>query len=340
MSGDSFKPEEGGESVEAINPDFGNSEIEAQPFEGDAMDAAESDALKAIDDASKDDEAKEEEVLPEVVAESDDQAELDQAEPEPQVEEVAESPKLAWDGNPDNLPEELQPTYKTMLKGFHAKTRELAEERKKYEDLQAQLLLRITGNPDAAKAEDSPPPLPTGDNITQEQWNEAVTKQNRWYADWYAEQNKKELLKELKESGEFAPAEKFYELEVQNEVKSIESELMATPGFTDAHAAQMAEILNTNEFWGRAYAQDRRNAAFQLAHLVMADMGVRDAKTTAAAKADAKVKKQATAASRAGTRPTAPRGATPEDVFATTGFKNENEKMEHAERIALESIGG
>jgi hypothetical protein len=336
MSGDSFKPEEGGEPIQVVNPDEGNTEIDAQPEPGDAMDAAESNALKEFNNTSEEDEATEEDAPAELA--EDEQAVEAQAEPEPEDEQPAQDSKPAWDGNPDNLPEELQPVYKSMLRGFHQKTREVADERKKFEELNAQLLLRLSGGegPDA-KAE-GPPPLPTGDNITQEQWNEAVTAQNQWFA----EQNRKAMLEELKESGKFAPAEEVQRMKVQGEAAQIGAELMARDGFTESHAQRVAEILDTDEFWQSAYLNDMRGTAYKLADFVMAEMGARQAKTTAAKQAEDKVKRKATAASRATPRPSTPKGATPENVFATKGFKDktEDEKMDYAERAVLESLGG
>ncbi len=202
MSGDNIQPEEGGE-VTVINPSEGNAVPEVQPDEGDALDAAELEAVKAY--TSTDDEATEEEIVPEEVV-ADPPPEPDQAAEEAKVEVVPEeSPKSAWDGNPDNLPNELQDTYKTMLRGFHSKTKELAEAKKDTEKLQAELLLRVTDGKTAEAKPEAPPPLPTGDNITQEAWNDAVTKQNAWYA----EQNRTAMLAEMEKSNKFVSADEF-----------------------------------------------------------------------------------------------------------------------------------
>jgi len=211
MSGENVQPEEGGE-VTVINPDEGNTVLEAQPTEGEQFDAAELEAVKEF--TSTDDEATEEEIVEEEVVE-DPQPEDDQAAEEATVEVVPEeSPKPVWDGNPDNLPDELQDTYKTMLRGFHSKTKELADSKRETEKLQAELLLRVTEGKPAEAAPETPPPLPTGDNITQEAWNDAVTKQNAWYA----EQNRTAMLSEMEKSDKFVSSDQYAEQQRQAEV--------------------------------------------------------------------------------------------------------------------------
>jgi hypothetical protein len=335
MSGDSFKPEEVGEHIEVVNPDKGNTEIDAQTSSGDAMDAAESDALRALENTSEEDEATEEEAGPEVAAKSDHQAEDDQAEPDPEIEEEAESSRPTWDGNPDNLPEELKDTYKIMLRGFHQKTRDVAEERKKLQELTAELeIIRAGGRGETEPK--GPPQMPMGENTTWEdlaRWQQEI-------AAYYSTTTKEEVLKELTESGKFAPAQELEQMKAVNEIRGLEAEIKAIPGFTDAHAEKMADILNTDEDWGTFYRLNPRGAAHKLAHSVMATMAAGQARTAAAKMADDKVKKKATAASRATSRASTPAAASPEDVFATQGFKTQNEKMEYAERLALEGLGG
>lgn len=326
MSGDSFKPEEGGE-VEVINPEAGNNEIDAQPDSGDAMTAAELEAAESF--TSTDDEATEEEIETEEVT-KDPETAVDETAEEAKDEVVAEDSKLAWDGNPDNLPEELQDTYKSMLRGFHTKTKELADARRKTEDLQAQLLLKVSGG-DPAKAEaEEPPPLPTGENITQEQWNEAITKQSEWFA--------KQNLEKLENSGQFVSAEQHAKAQRESDTKAFLTELSAMPGYTDEVAGLMAQTMANDPFW--ATAADSREGMMALADRAIAHVGAKSAKTVEATKAAAKITKQATAASRATPRVTTPKGASAEDTFAKTGFKTEDERMAHAEKDALEKYGG
>ena len=331
MSGDNIQPDEGGE-ITAINPDEGNTVLEAQPTEGDAYDAAELDAVKEF--TSTDDTATEEEIVEEEVVE-DPQPEDDQAAEEAPDEVVAEeSPKPAWDGNPDNLPDELQDTYKSMLRGFHNKTKELAEAKKETEDLQAKLLLQVsegkTEQPEAPK----PPPLPTGDNITQEQWNDAVTAQNAWYA----EQNRTAMLSEMEKSGQFVSRDQFSDVQRQAEVAQLETEIKALPGFSSEVETLMLEKATESQFWANALMS--RDGAFTLADMAIREVGARGAKTEAAAKETAKVQKQVTAASRATPRIASPAGASPEDVFAKNLQMTETEKMEMSERIAREGYSG
>jgi len=328
MSGDSFKPEEGGEEIKVVNPDEGNTVIDAQPTEGDAMNAAESEAMEAF--TSIDDEATEEEVETEEVVE-DPETEPDQAAEETSDEVVVEdSPKPGWDGNPDNLPDELQDTYKSMLRGFHSKTRELADAKKETEALQAKLLLKVSGGDPAEAKDEGPPPLPTGDNITQEQWNDAVTAQNKYYAD----QN----MKQLQESGQFVSAEAHQAEQHKAFTQQLVAEVEALPGYSPEVEQLMLNAMATDPFW--ASAPNSREGMMALADKAIAHVGSKTQQTAAATKAEAKIKKQATAASRATPRVTSPKGASPEDVFAKEGFKNENEKMAYAEKIAIEEYGG
>jgi len=327
MSGDSFKPEEGGE-VEVINPDKGNSEIDAQPDDGDAMDAAESEAMEAF--TSIDDEAKEEEVESEPVVE-DEQAEEDQAEPETQDEEATEEVQAAkWDGNPDHLPEELKETYQSMLRGYHSKNRELSEAQKETQALNAKLTLQLSGEGRAPAEPEGPPPLPTGENVTQEQWNDAVTAQNKYFAD----QN----MKALKESDQFVPASKFAEEQQRAQTDKVVAEVEALPGYGPEVEQVMLNAMATDPFW--ASAPNSREGMMALADKAIAHVGAQKTHNAQATKAEAKIRKQATAAQRATPRVTTPKGASAEDVFAKQGFKNENERMAAAERIALEEYGG
>lgn len=331
MSGDSFKPEDGG-GVEAINPDLGNTEIDAQPESGDAMDAAELEAAKEF--TSVDDEAKDEEIEQEQV-EEDLQAEPDETvDPETQVDEPEASVPVEWDGNPETLPEELQPTYKQMLRGFHSKTKELADARRATEDLQAKLLLKVSDGPVQEPKVEQPPPLPTGENISQEQWNEAVTNQTAWYA----EQNRQSMLKELETSDKFVSADQFASVQQQADTRQLETEIRALPGFSPEVENLMVQRAKESEFWATALGS--REGAFELANQAIAEASSRQTETAAATAATAKAQKQSTAATRATPRVTTPKGATPEDVFATKGFQSEDARMEEAERLVREQYGG
>ena len=328
MRGENIQPEEGGEPIAAINPDEENSVVEAPPADGDPFAAAELNAVKEF--ASTDDEATEEEVVPEEVA-ADPQTEPDQSTEEAPVEVVPEdSPKSAWDGNPDNLPDELQDTYKTMLRGFHSKTRDLADAKKETERLQAELLLRVTDGKPAEAAPPQPPPLPTGDNITQEQWNDAVTAQNAWYA----EQNRTAMLSEMEKSDRFVSSDQFADIQRQAEVSQLEAEIKAMPGFSPEVETLMLEKATESTFWANALTS--KEGAFTLARMAIDEVVSKTVQTEAAAKEAAKIQKQATAASRATPRISSPAGAAPEDVFAKNLEMSENEKMEMSERLVRE----
>ena len=329
MSGDSFKPEVGGEDLKVVNPDEGNTEIDAQLAEGDAMNAAESEAMEAF--TSIDDEATEEEIETEEVTEDLETA-PDETDEETTDEVEEASPQLAWDGNPDNLPEELVPTYKSMLRGFHSKTKELAEAKKETESLQAKLLLKVSGGDQAEAKAEGPPPLPTGENITQEAWNEAVTKQNEWYAD--------RNMEALKSSDKFVSADKFNDVQLQATMQQLGTEIESLPGYSEEAGNLIMDAVTNNAMWSEAARSHPREAYHELARQAIAHVGATQAQTVQATKATEKIKKQATAASRATPRVTSPKGASAEDVFAKEGFKNDNEKMEYAERHALEEYGG
>ncbi len=338
MSGDNIQSAEGGE-VTAISPDEGNTVIETQPDEGDTFGAAELEAVKEF--TSTDDEATEEEIVEEEVA-KDPEPEDDQTDEEAKDEVVPEeSPKPKWDGNPDNLSEELVPAYKSMLKGFHAKMRE-ADKREKEADkrgeesaeLSAKLSLKLAGAEGTQAEPEAPPPLPTGDSITPEAWNDAVTKQNAWYA----EQNRTAMLAEMEKSDKFVSSDQFAEQQREAEVSKTEVELRALPGFTPAVEELMLKKAAESTFWATALTS--REGAFISAHMAIEELGSQAAQTAAAAKETAKVQKQATAASRATPRVSSPAGAAPENVFAKNLQMTEDEKMEVAERQVREKYGG
>jgi hypothetical protein len=217
-----------------------------------------------------------------------------------------------------------------MLRGFHSKTRELADAKKETEALQAKLLLKVSGGDPAEAKDEGPPPLPTGENITQESWNDAVTAQNKYYAD----QN----MKQLKESGQFVSAEDHQVEQQKAFTQQVVAEVEALPGYSPEVEQVMLNAMTNDPFW--ASAPNSREGMMALADKAISHVGAKTQQTTAATQAEAKIRKQATAASRATHRVSSPKGASAEDVFANKGFKSESEQMAYAEKIAAEQYGG
>lgn len=349
MSGDSFNPDEGGKQIEVVNPDGGNTEIAADPEPEDAMDAAE---LEAAGEFAAEDNADTEEAEP--VAEDADTTHPDDAVSDDPAEDGEDA--RAEDGDApeaveldlSSLPEPLRKQFDEKVAALDAKTagadkyfgtkaRELAAKGRELDALLSEARASSTeGRNTPTKEVEQPPPLPTGENVTQEAYNEAMTRQTAWFA----KQNREEILAEMKSSGEFVPAGEFAESKRQSEISALSAEIEALPGYTEDVQGLILHALESNPMWDGAMKTHPRETLHELARQGIAHVGAQKAQTTAAENKKEKILEQSTAASRATPRVTTPKGATSEDVFAKQGFKTEDERMDYAEKHVREEIGG
>ncbi len=327
--------------MEIVVPGEDNTVIESDTPLEDVYEAAESDAMITFADSAESEEAESAEEDPAPEGENLEEPTDDpKEEAEPQAaEEQADAGELDPTTLPGPLKEqfdaamaELEAKKKGQDKYFNTEAQKFAAMKR---ELDAQLAAARADTAEArnagpAEAQQGPPPLPTGENITQEQWNEAQTAQSAWFA----EQARMKNLEELQQSGQFAPAEELAAIKQHAAVQEVETKVRALPGFSPEAETRMIEMASQSQFW--AGAAQTEEGALELANRAIADVQGVQSKVVAAEKAEAKVQKQAKAASQATPRISSPKGAVREDVFANQGYKNENDVYEHAEKMARE----
>ena len=286
-----------------------------------------------------------------VEAQNSDEPEGD-PEPEASTPEEPAEPAQEEEFDASTLPDDLREKYDSAMasleakqkgadKYFNSRAQEHAAKNRELEVLLAEARAssaEARGTVKEAEVEEHPwgpmPELPSGEGITQESWNAAQTKQSQWLA----EEARLTSLKELKDSGQFVSAQDHADNQRKEQNARWEAEVIALPGYNREVEDLMLDAMINSPIW--KHAPDSREGMMELAEKAIAHVGAKTQETAAATKAEAKVRKQATAASRATPRVTSPKGASAEDVFAKEGFKSENEKMAYAEKLALEQYGG
>lgn len=302
--------------------------------DGDRFAAAEEQALSgwtddgddavietAAEDAS---EVADDEDQPEVEDESEDGEAVDESSP------VEDQPKAAfdatkWDGNMASLPESIKPTvdviYKEMERGLTKKFTEVAVLRKQYETKLAELQSDPT--PKAKQAE-VVPPVPTADlpPETQERmWNE----RDAYFA-----------RKAIEEQAAKAPAAdpRVQELLMEREVQKVVETVQAYEGWTPEVGQAMAKIAQSHPYYESMLGSvEGMTVLFHTARTALENAQLKQAgaqgQSVAAKKAEAVVKKQASAATGAVSRPGSTRKSSTADNFARS--------FEEAEKMAYEA---
>ena len=272
----------------------------------DASEAESNDEQPVSEDASDDTETE---------AADDDVVVEDQAKP-------AFDP-ASWDGDLASLPEEhrklVDPIYKTMERGMHKKFQELASLKKEYE---AKLeSLRSDPTPKAKQAE-VVPPIPTADlasEVQERMWNE----RDMYFARKAIEEQGPNLSRNPQVEQLLA------ERQTEQRVQMVQN----MDGFRPEVGVAMAQIAQSHPYYQSLMDTDEgmvvlfhtARTALENAELKQANAGV---KQTAAKKAEAVIKKKASAANGAVSRPSGTRKATAVDTVANS--------FEKANRMALE----
>jgi hypothetical protein len=269
----------------------------------------------------QEDEAGEVEASP--ADESDEIVEDEAGEPEDAVAPTFDPAQ--WDGRIESLPENLRvaiaPIHKTMERGMHQKFQEIAALRKEYE----QKLESLRADPTPSqKAETGPPPPPTAD-MTYDEQVEAQNKRDSYFA-------KKALEETLKTTPEFKQVEV---LAKQQEGAARVQLVQSQPGFTPEIGAAMAQIAESHPYY--ASLLDTNEGAlvlFQTAKIALENHELKSSQgkvqQAAANKAEADIKKKASAGQAAISRTGSTRKATPAENYAKWGFAE-------AEKAALEA---
>lgn len=230
-----------------------------------------------------------------------------------------------WDGKIESLPENVRavvgPIHKTMERGMHQKFQELASLRKEYE----QKLESLRADPTPSrKAETGPPPPPTSDMPYEEQV-EAQNKRDAYFA-------KQALEEQFKASPH---VQKMEAIAKQQEADTRVQMVQKQPGFTPEVGAAMAQIAESHPYYASLLDTDEGSLVlFQTAKIALENYALKSAsgqaQQAAAAKAEAGIKKKASAGQAAISRPGSTRKTTPAENYAKMGFAE-------AEKAALEA---
>lgn len=302
--------------------------------DGDRFAAAEEQALSGWTDDSDDAvvETATEDDASEVADEVDEQPEpegdeaVEEDSPEEDQPEAAPFDPAKWDGNMSSLPESIKPTidviYKEMERGLTKKFTEVAMLRKQLETKLAELQSDPT--PKAKQAE-VVPPVPTADlpPETQERmWNE----RDAYFA--------RKAIEE--QAAKLSPAAdpKIQELLMEREVQQVVQTVQAYEGWTPEVGQAMAKIAQSHPYYESMLGSlEGMTVLFHTARTALENAQLKQAgaqgQSAAAKKAEAVVKKQASAGSGAVSRPGSTRKSTAADTFAKT--------FEAAEKAALEA---
>ena len=267
----------------------------------------------AEDDSEAVDESVESQESEDSPDESDDEVVVDD-----QTEPVFDPAK--WDGNMASLPESqralIDPIYKTMERGMHKKFQEIASLKKEYE---AKLeSLRSDPTPKAAQAE-VVPPIPTADlpsEVQERMWNE----RDLYFA--------RKAIEEQAPKADPRVNELLVERETAQRVQMIQN----MDGFRPEVGQAMAQIAQSHPYYqslldseeGMVVLFHTAKTALENVELKQAQSGIQQ---TAAKKAEAVIKKKASAADGAVSRSSGTRKAAVSKVA---------DSFESANRLALE----
>jgi hypothetical protein len=282
--------------------------------EGAVVEAAAEDASEAAEDVEQ----------PES---SDESGEEEVEAAEVSSEEVQSEPVFdptTWDGDMSSLPEQykalVDPIYKTMERGMHQKFRELASLKKQYEENLAKLQSDPT--PKAAHV-DAVPPMPTADlppEVQDRMWQER---------DAYIA--REEVRKQIESMG-LKPDPRVQELLMEREVQKVVETVQAYEGWTPEVGQAMAKIAQSHPYYESMLGSvEGMTVLFHTAKTALENAQLKQAgaqgQSVAAKKAEAVVKKQASAASGAVSRSTSTRKAAISTVAKS---------FEDANKMALE----
>lgn len=300
--------------------------------EGDRFAAAEEQALSgwtddgddavietAAEDASE--VADDDDEQPEAEDTSDGDEAADEISPVEDPPAAAPFDPASWDGNMASLPESIKPTvdviYKEMERGLTKKFTEVAMLRKQLETKLAELQSDPTPK---AKPAEVVPPIPTADlpPETQERmWNE----RDAYFA-----------RKAVEEQKVAAPADpRVQELLMEREVQKVVETVQAYEGWTPEVGQAMAHIAQSHPYYESMLGSiEGMTVLFHTAKTALENQHLKQAgaqgQVAAAKKAEAVVKKQASAATGAVSRPGSARKSSASETFAKT--------FEDAERLA------
>jgi hypothetical protein len=289
----------------------------------DALDNASEEAVSEFEATEEETVEDAESLSPEEPAEpqqesEDGEDELLADEPEGEdVEEELEATPVKWNGNPDELPDDLRETYKHMQAGFTKKMQDVAERDRQRDELHRAALANLEAQQKAQA--DKVSPRPTEPTAEME-----VTAQNQRWAEinkWDTEQ----VIRDMVERGALPDPDRvnkqLAEQEQLNAVSQRMSLLQRQDGWSDEIEQAMFDATQTNQFWAQQVQTD--DGALELFKQVKMQKDAAEYKSEAAKLETNKIKRTAKSAKRA-TQKTSTQTksveSSPAENFANMGF--------------------
>lgn len=296
--------------------------------EFDGIEVVDDNTFNVVDEDAVADVTEEELGEPESQESEDIQAEETEGNVDEGVvvadEEIVEARKSFEEtGNPEDLPDELQGSYKLMQGGFTKKMQELGEQQRQYNDL---ILQAKAQQEEALKAVKAANVKPRPDNPTESMSFDE--QQKRW--DDISKWNGQEAVREMVESGALPDPDRVTrqldEQERQAAGMRRYNMIAAKEGFSEQVDAAMLQLSQANQYWANAIQTDEgAEACFEY---VKTQLSAADFKSKAAELENAKVKRSADAAKRQTPKPATQTKAvvsTPVDNFADMAFEDQIE---------------
>lgn len=304
----------------------------------DALDAATEEAVSEVDAIEGDDDFLAEDVTddePVSEQESDDTevedvveaADEGTTEVVEELEEVAQ-PTFEQTGNPEHLPPELLGSYKLMQAGYTKKSQEVAEMRRKYEEMNQQVQRNLEAQQKAVKAE-ARPPRPT--NPIEGMSQEAIDQRYREINEYDSETTMLRMI----ESGQIPDPDKFKQQQEDTNVMAEANRryqmVSSKDGYNENVENAMMHLVETSQYWNSAVKTDE--GALACFDYVKTQLAANEYKTQAAELENARVKRSADAQKRATPKPTTQTKSVatkPADNFASLGFEDKIDSVIYA----------
>lgn len=273
--------------------------------------------------------------------EADDVSEDHEEDAEAESEDEAVAPVM-WDGNPDNVPDELRPGFDHMMslmnKGVNKKLRELADERKQVEMLglqYQQMLMQMQqqgaqGN--QSRSPSGPPEMP-GPDATDADWK-AYDQANREYL-------KNDIMNELRSSGALPDPKQFEVMRQQQDIQRRTNWVMNQDGVNDDIVYELSEMIQSEpEFQGALDTDQTTMYAYKVAVERWKAKQVakenEELKKKASESVAAQAKRKAGAAKRATPRSGGRSAEKPEEKFSREAFPTFEEYFKHVSNEVLD----
>jgi hypothetical protein len=290
--------------------DDGNDEFESEELSADEASESEED----IDEVQEDED------------------ELEASADEDEVEEDALS-VVEWNGNPDELPSDividgkkydLTKTYKAMQAGFTKKMQEVAEARKRYEELSQQALQSVEAQRQKAMAAEDPRPTNPTSDMTEEQ------QERRWddIQRWVARDEQRRLVKEGIIPDPDRVKAQMAEQERQFAAQRRYNMLTSQPGYSEEVEQAMVQLAQNDEYWAKQLEDDAGTLKFF--EFVQEKLTAAQLRAKAAELENAKIKRSASASKRSTPKPSSQKKATsskPSERFAELAFEDQLESI-------------